>query len=126
MWDFESAGRLVRKIRQVVQLLKYSSRDLWAALLVVAASATATWLGVAGRPTQLTFLDEKLWQTVSRWGSLGLYALSGLLVILIGHRIWRLLTPPPRGDDNLQATAIKGPLAFGPHDADLYRRLCRE
>jgi hypothetical protein len=126
MWNTESAVELVRKIRLVVQFLKYSSKDLSAALLAVAAFAGASWLGGAGRPTQLAFLDDVLWQTVSRYGSLGLYGLSSLLVILICLRTWRRLTPPPKADDSLQATAIKGPLAFGPHDADLFRRLHRE
>jgi hypothetical protein len=128
MLDTKDAVKLVRKIRDLVQFLKYSPTDLWVAFLAVAALAGGAWLGGAGasRPTQLVFLDEALWQAFTRYGSLGLYVLTILLVIWIIFRIWRRLTPPPKIDNSLQATAIKGPLSFGPHDADLFRRLRRE
>ncbi len=126
MWDIEGARKLTDKISRIVQFLKHSTKDQIAAFAALAAVAGATWLGHATRPKQFGFIDEALWQNVSGIGSLGLYALSALLVGWIVFRMWRRLTPPLAGAGDLRPTAIKGPMAFGPHDAELFRRLGRE
>jgi hypothetical protein len=87
MLDTEDAVKLVRKIRNVVQFLRYSPTDLWAAFLAATALGGGALLGRIGAslPTQLAFLDEALWQTFTRYGSLAFYVLTVLLVHL-DHR----------------------------------------
>jgi hypothetical protein len=93
MWDIESADQLADNINQIVQFLRHSTKDRIATFVALAASSLATWLALAGRPTQLGFIDEATWQKISSDGSFGLYLLSGLLIVWIVVRIWRRLTP---------------------------------
>jgi AAA+ ATPase superfamily predicted ATPase len=126
MWDIEGARKLADKILGIVQFLRHSTKERIVAFAALAAAGGATWLGHASRPKQLGFIDEALWQSISSNGSLGLYFVSVLLFCWISFLIWTRLTPPLAGAGDLRPTAIKGPMAFGPHDAELFRRLGRE
>jgi hypothetical protein len=54
-----------------------------------------------------------------------LYLLAGALFVWIAWRLFKRLPPPPRADEAVRPNAIKGPMAFGPHDGPLFRNLGR-
>lgn len=127
MWDtIEGTRKLVDKISGIVAFLRRSTTEQIAAFGAVFAFGGAAWLALARKPKQFGFVDEATWQKITGYGSLALYLLAGLLVVWIALRIWRRLTPPMPDPGDLLTTAIKGPMAFGPHDAELFSRLRRE
>jgi hypothetical protein len=92
----------------------------------LSASAGA-WLALFDPPKLFADLVSKeVWQRSSFYASLALFLLSGLLVAWASRRLWKVLTPAIDTQDAIRPSALKGPLAFGPHDADLFRRLGRE
>jgi hypothetical protein len=67
------------------------------------------------------------WPKITGYASVALWALAGVLLILAFILIWRQLPAPlPSTDAASRPNAIKGPMSFGPRDAELFRRLGRE
>ena len=124
--DFKFASDLTARIREIIQQLRHSSK---ATALVVAALAAAGVGALIGSDQakqfgRFIFADD--WQKISGYSSIALFILSGLLFAAVLILLWREYIPPPEVKDPVQPTVLKGPMAFGPHDAELFRRLGRE
>jgi hypothetical protein len=123
--DVKIATDVTSRIRDIAQYLRHSPRETSLVFLGLLAAAIA-WLVRADQFKQfgaLIFKDD--WQKISGYTSLVFFAISGALVISACLLIWKELIPPPQNKDAIRPTALKGPMAFGPHDTELFRRLGR-
>jgi hypothetical protein len=95
-------------------------------LLALASFATA-WLVRGDQAKQFgSYWLKDDWQRFSESASLVLFIIGVALFAWAVIRIWKEAAPPPESGDAVRPTVIKGPLAFGPHDAEIFRRLGRE
>jgi hypothetical protein len=121
----EDASKLVASIGEAVRLLRHSPAETVAAALALLLVGCAASLGHVTMPAVLHhWITAELWQDMASAGSLVAYLLAGSLVGWIAWRLLKRLTPPPRSDA-VRPNAIKGPMAFGPHDGPLFRNLGR-
>ena len=125
--DIKAAEDVTARIRQIVGYLRYSPKEtgLVFAALVAAALGGLVRSDPAEQVGKVIFGDH--WPTITGLTSVALWTLAGVLLILAIILVWRQLAPPlPATDAAPRPTAIKGPMSFGPRDAELFRRLGRE
>jgi hypothetical protein len=124
--DTKNAEQVTAWLREIVRSLRHSS--LRASLVLFALlSFAAAWLvrGDQAKSFGSYWLKDD-WQRFSESASLILLAVGGALFLGAFFRIWKEAIPPPESVDAVRPTVIKGPLAFGRHDAEIFRRLGRE
>jgi hypothetical protein len=124
--DIKTAEDVTGRIRQVIGYLRYSPKETSLVFAALAAAGIG-WL-VRSDPAKLVgeviFGDHGPKITIT---SVALWGLAGVLLILAFILIWRQVAAPPASTDAApRPTAIKGPMSFGPRDAELFRRLGRE
>jgi transcriptional regulator with XRE-family HTH domain len=125
--DIKTAKDVTARIREFFQLLRHSSKATGFVFAALLAAGVAYWLAQTDQAKQvggLIFKDD--WPKISGYTSLALFVLAGLLFTWACFLVWKELIPPPESQDAVRPTALKGPMAFGPHDAELFRRLGRE
>jgi len=122
----KSAEEVTAWLRETVRSLRHSS--LHASLVLFALlSFTAAWLVRGDQAKQIgSYWLNGDWQRFSESASLILFVIGLAFFAWAVIRIWREATPPPESADAFRPTVIKGPLAFGPQDAEIFRRLGRE
>jgi hypothetical protein len=112
---------LVAQLRRIVWILRRGRSEIAVTTIAIALFLARSWLPTAeSMPTAL--------QAPARILPYILYGAGGLLLVWVVRRILRQAVPPPREEtpQPLRPAAVKGPMAFGPEDADLFRRLGRE
>jgi hypothetical protein len=124
--DITFANDLTVRLRVIIRYLRHSPREpsLVFAALMAAGVAFLVQGNQAKQFGELIFKDN--WRNISGYTSLALFVFSGLLFASACFLLWKQLSPRPESKDTDQPTAIKGPMAFGQHDAELFRRLGRE
>jgi hypothetical protein len=124
--DITFANDLTARLRAIVRYLRHSPKPP----RLVFAALTAAGVAFLVRSDQAKQFGESIfkgdWQNISGYTSSALFVLSGLLFASACFLLWKELIPPPENKDIVRPTALKGPMAFGPHDAELFRRLGRE
>ncbi len=114
-----NAQQLVAKLRQIVRIVRRGPREVAVATIAgVLFMAGAFLPKVENMPTVLKDLANTV--------SFGLYVAGGLLLTWVVYRIWHTALPPPLPSPEIRPTVVKGPMAFGPEDGVLFRRLGRE
>jgi hypothetical protein len=123
----DQARELAARVRQVARFLRSSPAETILVFAALLSAAAATWLALFELPKLFAdVVPKEVWQRISSSASLALFLTSGLLILWAGLRFWKVLTPAIDTPDAIRPSALKGPMAFGPHDADLFRRLGRE
>jgi hypothetical protein len=86
------------------------------------------WLvrGDQAREVAAIFGLKNNWQRISDFASAILLLIGAVLLIWAAVRIWRVVSPPYESVSADRPPVIKGPIAFGPHDAAIFSRLGRE
>jgi hypothetical protein len=123
----KAAEDLTARIRRMVGYLRYSPKETGLVYAALVAAALG-WLVRSDQTKQVggvIFGDH--WPKITGLTSVALWTLAGVLLILAFNLMWRQVAAPPASTDAApRPTAIKGPMSFGPHDAELFRRLGRE
>jgi hypothetical protein len=124
--DIEAAKKITAKIREIVRFLRHSQKETIAIFVGIFIGSAAWWLSKTDWPDQFDLIKRSDWKGFKQYIALLLLVLSGAFIVWACVRIWRQLVPPPDEESYVGPSAIKGPMAFGPHDGDLFRRLGRE
>jgi hypothetical protein len=116
--DIENAEKVTAWLREIVRSLRHSSLHA-SPVLFALLSFAAAWLVRSDQAKQFgSYWLKDDWQRFSESASLLLFVVGGALFAWAVIRIWREAAPPPESGDAVRPTVIKGPLAFGPHDAE--------
>lgn len=115
---FDDYVTRVYNIRRIIAILKRQPRSSLALVFAFALIALVQWLLGQGE------LLEKL-PLLKESPVLG-YPLAAICFGWAVWRIWKEAQPPALPGDRDRPNAIKGPLPFGPDDAELFCRLGRE
>jgi hypothetical protein len=125
--DIKTANDVTARIREIVRYLRHSSKETALVFTALFAGVLAFWLLQFDGSKQFPeFISKENWQKFSNYASLALFVLSGLLIGWAYLRVWRQIISPPESQYAVRPTALKGPMAFGPQDAELFRRLGRQ
>jgi hypothetical protein len=125
--ELEQAQELTARVRLIARFLRNAPTETILVFGALLSAAAGAWLALVDPPKLFADLESKeVWQRINSCTSLALFILAGLLVLWAGLRLWKVLTPGIDTQDVIRPSALKGPIAFGPHDADLFRRLGRE
>jgi hypothetical protein len=118
--DITFANDLTARLRVIIRYLRHSPRapSLVFAALMAAGARFLVQGDQAKQFGELIFKDN--WRNISGYTSLALFVLSRLLFASACFLIWKQLSPRPENKNTYQPTAIKGPMAFGPHDAERF------
>jgi hypothetical protein len=124
--DITFANDLIARLREIIRYLRRSPKatSLGCAAVMAAGVAFLVRSDQAKQLGELIFKDD--WLNICGYTSSALFVLSVLLFASTCLLLWKELTPPPETKDIVRPTALKGPMAFGPHDIELFRRLGRE
>jgi hypothetical protein len=113
------AQELVAQLRQVIWMLRSGRKEVVAGALGIALFPAGAWL--------LTHPNHSPVPTdFSNYVAYSLWVVGVLLWVYVYYRIRQQAVPPPPPLPELPPAAIKGPMAFGPNDGTLFRRLGRE
>jgi transcriptional regulator with XRE-family HTH domain len=124
--DIKSAEQITAWLREIVRSVRHSSLQKNLVLFALLSFAAA-WLVRGDQAKQFgSYWLKDYWQRISESASLALLVIGALLLLWAIVRIWREVSPPPESIDTVRPTVIKGPMAFGPHDAEIFSRLGRE
>jgi WD40 repeat protein len=115
----EQAGIIVKKIQEIVGILKYSPTETATALVAVLCFSAAA-VGLSNE------FVKPLFGSYVEPVRIVLFAVSALLIALTGLRIWKLAIPPVLPPQETRPSAIKGPMPFTREDGELFRSLGRE
>jgi hypothetical protein len=111
----EQAGIIVKKIREILGILKYSRTETVMALVAVLCFSAAT-LGLSNQSVKALF---------GSYLEL-LFAVGAVLLAWTAFRIWKLAIPPELPPQETRPSAIKGPMPFTREDGELFRGLGRK
>jgi hypothetical protein len=115
----EQAGIIVKKIREIVAILKYSRTETVTAFVAVLCFSAAT-LGLSNEIVKALFGSYlELVRNV-------LFAVGAVLLAWTAFRIWKLAIPPELPPQETRPSAIKGPMPFTREDGELFRGLGRK
>jgi hypothetical protein len=125
--DVKAAEDVTSRIRQVIGYLRYSPKETGLVFAALFAAALG-WLVQSDPAKQVgEVIFGEHWPKITFLTSVALWTLFGALLILAFTLIWRQVAPPPASTDAApRPSAIKGPMSFGPRDAELFRRLGRK
>ena len=124
--SIDDAGKATERLQLTVAFLKRSPRETLVVFVALILIAIGFWLWSTGSSPPPFLVSEELWQHWAAPAGIASLALGVLAFAWVGWRFWRRLGPPPPEAVQVQPSAIKGPLAFGPQDGDLFLRLGRQ
>lgn len=114
-----AAARYLRRVREIVRVLRFGSRE---AILAVVGFLLVGSAAGASKLESLPFTIPS-WLLPGIWSTLGL--IGFVCLALSAVRVWRrVVAPLPEGGPP-KVPALKGAGSFGPTDAELYSRLGR-
>ncbi len=115
----EESGLIVSRVRSFLQLVRYGRRE-------------QAWFAVGSLLFAAAILRLELPEPLSRysevwaWVRTALYACGGLCWSIAGWGLWRRALPPPFVKEDIsKPTSIKGPMAFGEQDWEIFSKLGR-
>lgn len=116
----EEAKKLTLKLRQTVRFLRQGPKELVATFIALLLFAAPKIL-----PKLTLLVPEELKPLIDR-APLLLYITAGIIFSWVVYRFWKLAVPAALPEEETRPAAIKGPMALGPQDGELFRRLGRE